>query len=77
LNAGGKKERTQFSEVSVEDLWESDDEADDKIAAASTDSSRKEYADESSDLYNVKMLTRPTAIQNAEGKVAEQRRNSK
>jgi hypothetical protein len=63
--------------VSVEDLWKSSDEADDEIQATSVDSTRDFLVKASSDLSEVKMLTRPTAIQNAGDKVAEQRRNSK
>jgi hypothetical protein len=50
-------------------VWERSDEVEDKIAAASTDSSRKLWVDESFDLDKVKMLTRPAAIQNAEEKI--------
>jgi hypothetical protein len=77
LSPGAKKERTQFKELSVEDLWESSDEAADEIQATSVEGTRDFLVQESSDLSEVKKLTRPTAIQNAEEKLAEQRRNSK
>jgi hypothetical protein len=72
-NSGDKLERVKFEEISVENLWESDDEASDRVADAHTDDMRKFWSGEEQKLSRLKDLTRPMSIQPAEQQAEKDR----
>jgi hypothetical protein len=66
VNSAGQTERTEFKEISVENLWESEDEAVDMIQSARSDDTIQLLGRANIKLSRVKELTRPAAIQRAE-----------
>ncbi|OFW10769.1 MAG: hypothetical protein A3H27_06460 [Acidobacteria bacterium RIFCSPLOWO2_02_FULL_59_13] len=70
----GKKVRSQFQEVGVEKLWETNDEAFDLIQKVSDEKTRRFLIDHERELTWLKELTRPRAIQEAEEKASKRGR---
>jgi hypothetical protein len=69
VNPAGKTERTEFKEISVEDLWESEDEAD----SLRPHEDQETFIREEHRLSRLRALTRPAAIQRAEDQAEKER----
>jgi hypothetical protein len=72
VDAKGKKIRTHFQEVGADDLWETDEEAFERMEKARGQYERALWSGQLTELTRVKEWTRPKAIQEAEEKAHEQ-----
>lgn len=68
LDAQGKKVRSQFEEVGVETLWQTNAEVYDQARKASDEKTRRGLIDQWDKLSSLKSSTRPRAIREAETK---------